>query len=271
MNLTVIVDDHCGNPRLRGEHGLSSCLETPRGRILFDTGMGWSLLHNMNELSIPVKSIDHIILSHGHYDHTWGLNQFLLRNSRVPVWAHELFDKQRYSNRLGEIKYNGTSLSRNIMNFKPIEDVTEILEGVWAIPVPSENREPDFVPVDNGLVVLDDNKEIVSDPMEDDISLLVKGRFGYSILSGCAHAGIVNIMKYISSLTGTDSFYSVIGGMHFKSQPDEFVRKCAAQMRDRFKVEKWFPNHCTGINSAFTLSDYLDNIEWAPSGKKIEI
>jgi 7,8-dihydropterin-6-yl-methyl-4-(beta-D-ribofuranosyl)aminobenzene 5'-phosphate synthase len=271
MHLTVIADDFCPNARLRGEHGLSFFIETPRGNILFDTGAGGSILHNMKELRVEPDNIDNIVLSHGHCDHTGGLIPLLQRNSRIPVWAESNFDTIRYSLKGGRRRYNGNLYPRQAMEFHAIENGMEIIDNVTAVRVPVSRRENRYIPLAKELVTLNSQGRYEKDLFKDDISLLVKGRYGYSVILGCAHSGIYNILNEIKRICGLESFYAVIGGMHLKSQTIDFISNTASAIASSFTIQKWFPNHCTGIEALIPMSEYLDNIHWASSGMKIEI
>ncbi|MBN1333920.1 MAG: MBL fold metallo-hydrolase [Synergistales bacterium] len=246
-------------------------LETPRGNLLFDTGLGWSLLHNARELSVDICKIDQVVLSHGHYDHTWGLNQLLLRRGSIPVWAHEDFDKPHYSYRNMRKKYIGSSLERSHLDFRPVEGIVEVTENVWAISIPKTERHLAFLPLDSSLVVFDSEGTPEQDPLLDDLSLLVKGSRGYSVILGCAHCGVVNILEKAAHITGTRNFYTIIGGMHLASQPLEFIDRTVDTLARSFSIEKWRPNHCTGFKAALTLGKAVKNLEWASSGQSMEL
>lgn len=265
------MDDLCGNPALKGEHGLSMFLETPRGNLLFDTGIGWSLLHNARELGVDISTIDQVVLSHGHYDHTWGLNQLLLRRGSIPVWAHDYFDKPHYSYRNNRRKYIGSYLERSNLDFRPVEGVVELTENVWTISAPMIDRDKKFLPMDRSLVVFNPEGVAEDDPLLDDISLLVKGSRGYSVILGCAHSGVVNILESAADIAGTRSFFTVIGGMHLASQNREFVQRTVGKLTGSFSIEKWRPNHCTGFRASLALGRAVEDLEWASSGYSMEI
>lgn len=271
MNITVVVDDLCPKSNLKGEHGLSLFIETSRGKLLLDTGAGWAIRHNLDELGISHDDIDHIVLSHGHGDHTGGLKEILQKKGSIPVWASPYFNKIRYSLKGVRQRYNGNLYPVQAMDLHPLDGGEEIIENVFAIRVPIERRKETFIPVTNELVSLQFGKNCENDLFEDDISLLVNGRYGYSVILGCAHTGVVNILTEIREFFGVDSFYSVIGGMHLKSQTEEFLHRTCKALSSNFTVERWFPNHCTGINALIAFSDYFNNVQWASSGTKIEI
>ena len=270
MNVIVVVDDYCGTSKLLGEHGLSMYIEISRGSLFFDTGRGASLYPNASALEVPLGNLNGIVLSHGHFDHTWGLPEILRREGNLPVWASPFFDRQRFARKGEELEIAGSLFSKDDLNFRPVNDRTEIIDAIWAITIPLSERNPDFVPVDPDLVIKE-NGELKADLMEDDLSLVVRGINGYSVILGCAHAGTVNILERAALLFNTREFYSVTGGMHFRSQGRGFLLRSAKELKDKFSVQHWRPCHCTGFSAAFILGEQLSNVEWAHSGSSFEI
>lgn len=270
MYARVLVDDLCGKSGLTAEHGLSVLLETPRGTILMDTGQGRALMHNAATLGVDLDRVDHIVLSHGHYDHTWGLPSLLHRVGKKPLWAHPDFSIPRYRMKEGKTRFIGSHLAMEAVDFRPVTDMEEILEGVWAMTVPREERDPDLAPLDCGLrVPCSGGTE--PDPFDDDLSLVVRGRRGLSVLTGCAHAGIVNILDRAARLFDTRHFALVMGGMHLSGQPDLFVKETLAALEERFAIDRFRPCHCTGPRAFSAISSTCDDVDWISAGRGIEI
>lgn len=271
MYLTVIVDNLCGSSRLLGEHGLSLLIETPRGNVLFDTGQGRCLLHNLSELGFPLSGIDRICLSHGHYDHSGGLSQVLLRKPNMEIWASRFVDAPHYSMRIGSPSYIGLDVKLEHRNFMPVDDKpVEIVDGLWAFTVPQERRESLNRPGKPGLVV-QRGGAWVEDPFDDDLSLMALGKNGPSLILGCAHSGVENIMKYAKETFGYDKFYSVIGGTHLSAFPKAELTPVLTRIGEQFSVNKWRPNHCTGFVAASALASLHDDVLWASSGMSLDL
>lgn len=270
MYARVLVDDLCGKSGLTAEHGLSILLETPRGTILMDTGQGGTLLNNAAVLGVDLERIDHIVLSHGHYDHTWGLPPLLLRVGKRPLWAHPGFSTPRYRTKEGKTRFIGSHLAMEAVEFHPVDDLEEILDGVWAMTVPREERDPDLAPLDCGLrVPCGEGTE--PDPFDDDLSLVIRGRRGLSVVTGCAHAGILNILDRAARLFDTNHFALVMGGMHLSGQTDLFIGEILTAMKDRFTIDRFRPCHCTGPRAFAALSATYDDVDWISAGRGIEI
>lgn len=272
MNVTVVVDNVCGRNDLQCEYGLSVFLETPRGNLLFDTGQGDVVLENCRTLGVDLGAVDALVFSHGHYDHTWGYTSLALRGLDCPVWGHRRLGMPHHVVRSGKARYVGSCLPLESIDFRPVDEAGEILPDVWALPLLPDERNPDFEPRDSRLVVpAEDGSGWVPDRFEDDLSLVVRGRYGLSVLLGCAHAGAVNILEKAARLFGTRDFYTVQGGMHLNGQSAGKRTQLVGELLRRFSVECWRPGHCTGLEAAMEFVRQGVDVEWASAGSSVEI
>ncbi len=271
MLVQVVVDNYTEHRNLLGEHGLSQFIKTPRGNILFDTGQGQVLEHNMHVLGISGKDIDRIVCSHGHYDHTWGIPVFLRQGWGIPIYGHASCGKERFALRQNGPVPLGFCLAQIESCFFHLRGDEELLPGVYALGVPQEKRDPSFVPSTPSLQIKNEAGEWIPDPFEDDMSLLMEGRFGWSLLLGCAHSGVVNMLEEAARRTGSREFYAVQGGMHLKGQSPEFVERALQALEDRFSVQHWRPNHCTGVNVVLAMGKRFASVCWAGAGSSVEL
>jgi len=271
MQVQVVVDNYTENRNLLGEHGLSQILRTPRGTLLFDAGQGRALEQNLSMLGISGSDLDFLVCSHGHYDHTWGIPVLLRQGWNIPLYGHVACGVERFGLRRGVRVPLGFSLAQVTTLFHSLQGAEELLPGVYALVVPPERRDPAFVPFTPSLQVRNQKGEWIPDPFEDDLSLLVEGRFGWSLLLGCAHSGVVNILDEAVRRTGSRSFHVVQGGMHLKGQSGEFVEKVLHALEERFEVRQWRPNHCTGVDVALTMAKRFSPVSWAAAGSSVEL
>lgn len=268
MRLRFLVDDHCGRGDLLAEHGLSVLVETPRGTLLFDGGAGRALEANAATLGVDLDAIDVVVASHGHYDHTGGLARLASRGP-FPLYGHPSLWDNKITYRGGRRRFIGCHLSRHAVDFRPVEGVVEILEGVWAVTTAPQERDPALTPLTPRLLLADDEGER-PDPMADDLSLVIRGPMGYSVLFGCAHGGAANVLESVSRAFGTRRFYAVGGGMHLVGQERPFV-ETVLEALSTYDVSLWRPCHCTGLEALCAMDRSFFDVRWASAGTVLEV
>lgn len=107
--------------------------------------------------------------------------------------------------------------------------------------------------------------QIIADRFEDDVSLAVKGEKGWSLLLGCAHAGLPNIMQRAKDLFAIERLHMVVGGSHLCGVDPEDYGVWFDRLAE-FPVEKWRLNHCTGFKAAAAMAARFDDVDWARCG-----
>lgn len=259
LNVTVVAEDSVlyESPYL-GQHGISLCLQAGKEgyerSILMDVGQNSeALLYNMRLLEIDPASIDAIVITHCHYDHTQGLVDLLKAMGRqdVPVVAHpDLFRLNfivsPWLRHVGVM--NGDSKRRIEENGGTLfltSDPLQLLPGLTTSG--QVRRRTDFEEVGIALKTIDDEQRVIEDTMADDISLYASvGDAGLVVMSGCSHAGIVNITAQGVEYSGQDKVASVIGGLHLVEAPADRIAKTAAAL-EKLGAETVYAGHCTGF------------------------
>jgi 7,8-dihydropterin-6-yl-methyl-4-(beta-D-ribofuranosyl)aminobenzene 5'-phosphate synthase len=248
------------------EHGLSLLLTVTRGErshtLLFDTGVSPNgMIDNMDRLQVDPKAVEAIVCSHGHFDHTGGLDGLVRRLGSVnlPVLIHpDFWNKRRVQLPGGNTREIPTT-SRSALQgagFEIIEERQPSFLFDQSVLVTGEverttGYEPGF-PVQEAW--LNDHWE--RDPLVlDDQAIIINVRDrGLVIFTGCGHAGIVNIARYALALTGASSVHGVFGGFHLNGPVYEPLidRVCAdlSAMNPSLVV----PAHCTGWRAQHALA-----------------
>jgi len=264
LKITVIAEDSVGydTPYL-GQHGISFLLTAERNgvvkNILVDVAQDpAALIENMNRMQIAMSCIDAVVLTHCHYDHTRGVAKILRKigGKDIPVIAHPdifrtNFISDPYLRSIGIMdgdRREDIESSGGILYLA--ENALEIMPGL--ISTGEVERITDFEEVGMSLFTIE-NGQVKGDLMKDDISVVanVRGK-GLVIVTGCSHAGIVNIIQQSIKLTGTNKIHGIIGGFHLVEASEERIQKTARALK-KFNPDWVYAGHCTGFRAQVEL------------------
>lgn len=260
-----------------GEHGFAAYVETERGNYLFDTGAGEGLIPNLLQFDKDPLSIQKIILSHGHQDHTGGLASILELLGEVEVLAHpDLFSaRYRISQKEGKevrrfvgLKFRRTyleSLGGRFILEKNFREVTREMFLTGEVP-----RKTSFERGDPKLFAESQGK-LIPDPIWDDQSLVIESQKGLVLLLGCAHAGMINILEHVIAKTGKDRIHAIIGGTHLDFASSSQVEETIAALK-KFRVDRIGVSHCTGLKTASRLyTEFGERFFFGQVGEALEV
>ena len=252
LRVTVVVDNTLFRKELQSEHGLSFWIETRDQHILFDTGQGPALQPNAKSLGIELATANAIALSHGHYDHGGGLANTWTATERMPLYLHAaaLATRYRDAKMIGLPQPVRELVVQHIDAVRFTNRPTEIAPGAWLTgyiprrhPEEADEPEPFFF----------DSAGQQPDPLLDDQALYFVTNAGVIVLLGCAHAGVINTLDYVSELTGGIPLRAVIGGLHLRAASDQRLTWTVAQLQ-RLNPKLLVPAHCTGTPATAALA-----------------
>ncbi|MDD4957523.1 MAG: MBL fold metallo-hydrolase [Candidatus Omnitrophica bacterium] len=209
-------------------------------RVLFDTAEDPSmLLDNMKHMMVDPARLDAVVVSHEHWDHTGGLWEILRMNPGIKVYACPSFSNifKECVNELGR---------ELIMS----EGSVQVAENVFT----------------TGEMM----GEYKEEPMPEQ-ALVVKGDSGVSIITGCAHPGILRIVEKVKKDFDTDEIYLVFGGFHIGKMDREDITRLAGRFKE-LKVQKVGPSHCSGMKARMIFrGKYLSGYVGVKAGHIIHL
>lgn len=265
------------------EHGLSMLIRvfvgSKRVTILFDTGISANgVVENANRMGLKLNEVDYVILSHGHYDHFGGLLSALkaINKIGIPIIVHEdMFNLRGIANRDGTIRSypefpNKEQLSSTkiICTNQPymINDGMILVTGEIPRETSFEKGFSQHRTLINGVWKLDPS-------ILDDRAILfnVKGK-GLVVITGCAHAGIVNTISYAQRISEINSVYAVLGGFHLAGVENEKRIKQTTEELKRINPKLIVPSHCTGWRGMCAIAKELpEAFVWNSVGNLYQI
>ena len=255
MKVTCLIDNAVlPHTSLRGEHGVAFLVDCEDGRVLFDTGASEDvLLHNLEASGVELDSIDVLVLSHSHPDHTGGLPALLERRPGLPVYAHPELLRKRFSKRGGQMKDRGLPLDVDVLrqrsDLRLSEQPQEVLAGVWTTGEILDRPEPEGRSPHH---FVRDGAGWLPDPYRDDISLVLDTSHGPVLLCGCCHAGLLNTLLHVQHALDRCPV-AVVGGMHLINADEVQLRRLIEALR-AVGPPALYPNHCTGQAAYVALS-----------------
>jgi 7,8-dihydropterin-6-yl-methyl-4-(beta-D-ribofuranosyl)aminobenzene 5'-phosphate synthase len=277
-----MISVHClvDNMAQRGsalwaEHGLSISIDSPKGKILFDTGQsGEVLVHNAAQLEIPLESFDALAISHAHYDHTGGLEHFLtLSKPGIPLYAHPGLLQERFSIKNCQPRSIGLRLSPIELSHKAdlrlSKEPREILPGLWTS---GQISLRDDLEGRSSHHYIHENGQWLPDPYWDDLALVLEVRDGLVVICGCCHAGLLNTLAHIRRHF-SGNIQAIIGGLHLLNADAKNLQHTISKLEEMFtgRIPQIYPNHCSGERAFFALQKtFKDSVQPCPTGTRLD-
>ena len=254
---------------LTAEHGFSALVSVYAAKrsatVLFDAGVSThGLVHNMDVLKINPLDLHSIILSHGHADHTQGLVGLIQRVGprRMPILLHPdaflnrkvVFPDGRESKTPAPDR---RLLEQQGAEFIEARDPSYVSEGLVLVTGQIQ-RTTDF---EQGFPIhyAEIDGAWRPDPLiHDDQALVVHVQNkGLVVLTGCSHAGVINTIRYAQQLTGIETIYALLGGLHLTGPLFEPTIPRTVEALQAIAPRLIIPGHCTGWKATHLLAREL--------------
>ncbi|MBU1854038.1 MAG: MBL fold metallo-hydrolase [Candidatus Omnitrophica bacterium] len=211
MKIKILFDKEAKNKNLHIGWGVSFLVGE---KILFDTGeKGNWLIGNMENLKVDINKIEAVVISHDHWDHWGGLWDLLRKKKGIKVYICPNFSR--------EFKDKADKFGATLIN---VEGLAEIAQGVFSTGEITGAYHGRYMP---------------------EQALTVKTRNGLTVITGCAHPGVLKIVKGVRDKFISEPIYFVFGGFHLM-ESDKRAIKIVAENFKKMKIKKAGPTHCSG-------------------------
>jgi 7,8-dihydropterin-6-yl-methyl-4-(beta-D-ribofuranosyl)aminobenzene 5'-phosphate synthase len=251
---TMLADDGIG------EWGFAALVEADGHRVLVDTGARpQTVLQNAHELGVDLSNVKEVILTHNHADHTGGLvtlRSELMKTNPAAMSVAHVSTGIFYSRPSGKGGAEDNSMIATKREYEALggtfiehAEAAEVFPGAWLSgPVPRVFPERNWSV--KGKVLTPAG--LLEDNVPEDQSLVLNTPQGLTVITGCGHAGIVNILTFAHKEYPDARVSAIVGGLHLFNASDAQVDWTADKLKE-FGLLYLIGAHCTGIESVYRI------------------
>ena len=274
MEITILLENNRIDTQFKSKHGLSVLIRHDGKNILLDTGPDEKFLKNARKMNIDLTHVDMLFLSHSHYDHTGGLNDFCKINNSTPVYLMDKIDNKYYAKRKLFFIPIGLSIKNKFRSrITKLDNDLHIDNGIYFIKnTVSVNQKPDS----NKCLYKKESGGMIPDTFDHEGILVLEENNELAVFNSCSHNGLMNIIETVESKIPNKKIRSYVGGLHLSNpgmkahENNDYL-----DMLIRRIIQKdinIYTGHCTGKYALEYMKTGLDDkLREINSGMKLGI
>ncbi|MBR5517326.1 MAG: MBL fold metallo-hydrolase [Firmicutes bacterium] len=265
MKITFLSDNKTENSNCTAEWGLSVLIESQGNKVLFDVGASPIFAENAKNLGVDLSDVEAVAISHGHFDHTGGMESFCEINKLALLYMHKNAispsfgtDKNgriedsncgiRWTKEFADKIKNRTVFTENVVKINDSMTLVGNITPLKEYPMTEKFYRPSPT----------NEEKYLFDHMEHEQFLVVKEEKGLYVFSGCSHTGMMAIINRIQELFPGEKIVALIAGMHLYPLKADMKEKIVNAICN-LGIETVFPVHCTGIDAILMFKQRLGN------------
>ncbi|NLL80404.1 MAG: MBL fold metallo-hydrolase [Clostridiales bacterium] len=255
MKATILIDNITKDD-LISEWGLAVYIEYKGHKFLLDTGASGKFAKNAKGLGIDLADIEYGILSHAHYDHSYGLAEFFKKNTRAKFFLRDGSAEDCYGKKWIFSKYIGIrkgDLERYGDRIEYVSGDYQLMDGVYLIPHKTPGLE---VAGKSAHMYRKKSGRWYPDDFSHEQSLVFDTVEGLVIFNSCSHGGADNIIKETATTFPDKKIHTLIGGFHLVGRPEGDIRSLAERIRET-GIKRVVTGHCSGEKGFQILKQVL--------------
>lgn len=278
--ITILIDNSPSkyDKSLKIEHGLSMWIEHEGSKILYDTGRSKGFIDNSKSLNIDLHSADHVVLSHGHNDHTGGVSDLLCLpdiSSAAFHFSSRIMNHEYFSSRnniFRDLTSPALDKLQNLQNAHKLDRSCWIESNKIALIVNTENHytKPKGNTYLHSIDSFSSDSKPKCDCFDHEINIALVTPKGLIIISPCSHNGAANIIESSIKFTHCNRVHAYIGGLHFIDDPSiDTITEVSQFTHDLNLIAphcQIHTGHCTGKIASENLIKTHNNVHFFHSG-----
>lgn len=269
--IVALVENTKSSKEYCAKHGLCLYIETGKHKILFDLGPDDTFAKNADRMGIDIEDVDTVIISHGHKDHGGGLKTFMRLNSKAKIYIRRsAFDPHFI--KLLNIPFP-VSLNKRLASSDRFVFTDDNFALDDELRVFSNVKSTAFYSKANDVLFVKNEKSLIKDDFSHEQNLIISSDSGKILVSGCSHAGIVNIQNK-AEMIAKDKMAYVIGGFHLFNPPTketesyELIGSIANALNENKST--YYTCHCTGVKVYEQMKETLkDKLKYLSTGTEL--